>query len=292
MLEFLPLCWVWWSVPLWNPSPVLVLNPRAGRFYWIHSPVSPICREAETHTYPVGTISTDTQIKQRVSAVSRKTKATQLSTSTVPHTVSQRQHLVLAWTAYAAEGWGTSIGQANTVNTLEGKLWCSVLYLLLWMYMLLTGLNVFLTLSVKVILLYSLRGEDIDRHFTLKPPSHCLLEMVLQSHVEIKSVPSVPEANSYESTATCGRQVVTLQWLTPTTAKIKFFVLRIRFRGLETGKLWHSSFSYHPHRYHPVSAEQSIGWSRWPFPSQHRDTPWLVPGQTAPLQDTRGKDKR
>lgn len=42
--------------------------------------------------------------------------------------------------------------------------------------------------------------------FSLKPPSHCLLEVVLQSHVEIKSVPSVPKANSYKSAATCRQQ--------------------------------------------------------------------------------------
>lgn len=47
----------------------------------------------------------------------------------------------------------------------------------------------------------------------LKPPSHCLLEMVLQRHVEIKSVPSVLKANSYESTAPCGQEVI-LQILT------------------------------------------------------------------------------
>lgn len=44
-------------------------------------------------------------------------------------------------------------------------------------------------------------------HLTLKPPSRCLLEMVLQSHVEIKRVPSVPEANSYKSTATCRQEM-------------------------------------------------------------------------------------
>lgn len=33
-----------------------------------------------------------------------------------------------------------------------------------------------------------------------------LLEMVLQSHVEIKGVPSVREADSYESAATCRPQ--------------------------------------------------------------------------------------
>lgn len=33
--------------------------------------------------------------------------------------------------------------------------------------------------------------------------TQCLLEMILQSHVEVKGVPSVPEANSYESAAAC-----------------------------------------------------------------------------------------
>ncbi len=42
-----------------------------------------------------------------------------------------------------------------------------------------------------------------SHHFTLKPPCPHLLKMVLQSYVEIKSVPSVPKANSYERTATC-----------------------------------------------------------------------------------------
>lgn len=37
----------------------------------------------------------------------------------------------------------------------------------------------------------------------LKPPGRCLLEMVLQSHIEIKGIPPVPKANTYESTATC-----------------------------------------------------------------------------------------
>lgn len=38
-------------------------------------------------------------------------------------------------------------------------------------------------------------------HFT---SHHRLLKMVLQSHVEIKRVPPVPEADADESTATCG----------------------------------------------------------------------------------------
>lgn len=36
----------------------------------------------------------------------------------------------------------------------------------------------------------------------------CLLEMILQSDVEIKSVSSVPKANSYESTAACMQHMV------------------------------------------------------------------------------------
>lgn len=59
------------------------------------------------------------------------------------------------------------------------------------------------------------RGEDSNQHLTLKAPCHRLLEMVLQRHVEIESVPSVPEANSYESAATC-RQETTLR-------RLKFF---------------------------------------------------------------------
>lgn len=41
---------------------------------------------------------------------------------------------------------------------------------------------------------------------SLYAPHHCLLKMVLQSHVEIKSVPPVPKANTNEGAATC-RQV-------------------------------------------------------------------------------------
>lgn len=36
----------------------------------------------------------------------------------------------------------------------------------------------------------------------LNPPGCCLLEMVLQSHIEIEGIPPVPKANTYESTAT------------------------------------------------------------------------------------------
>lgn len=42
--------------------------------------------------------------------------------------------------------------------------------------------------------------------------------MVLQSHVEIKGVPSVPEANTDESAATCGQQM-NMKYLKSTGAK-------------------------------------------------------------------------
>lgn len=45
--------------------------------------------------------------------------------------------------------------------------------------------------------------ETIITIWHQNPPRHLLLEMVLQSHVEIKGVTSVPEANSYESAAAC-----------------------------------------------------------------------------------------
>lgn len=43
----------------------------------------------------------------------------------------------------------------------------------------------------------------------------------------------------------------------------------------------------HPHRCHPVSAGQSIGWNRWLFPPRCQGTPSPVPVQTAPLQGRR-----
>lgn len=67
-----------------------------------------------------------------------------------------------------------------------------------------------------------------------------LLEMVLESHIKIKCISAVPEADADESAATCG-QTRTLQFL--------------------TGKHTTGTHS-HPHRCHPVSAAQSIGWNR------------------------------
>lgn len=99
-----------------------------------------------------------------------------------------------------------------------------------------------------------------------KPPRRCLLEMVLQSHIEVKGVPSVPEANSYESTATC-RHEETSQWLTWSTANRKFL------KSTSLNGIFISFQHSHPHRCHPVSVEQSIGWNRWLFPLQCRDTP-------------------
>lgn len=70
-----------------------------------------------------------------------------------------------------------------------------------------------------------------------------LLEMVLQSHVEIEGVASVREADSDEGAATCGPQGALTDRHRPRTY---------------TGKL-NTPF---PHHFHPVSAEQNIGWSR------------------------------
>lgn len=70
-----------------------------------------------------------------------------------------------------------------------------------------------------------------------------LLEMVLESHIKIKCISAVPEADADESAATCG-QTRTSRFMTGTN-------------GAHTTRI-HS----HPHRCHLVSAAQSIGWNR------------------------------
>lgn len=97
-----------------------------------------------------------------------------------------------------------------------------------------------------------------------------LLEMVLEGHIKIKCISAVPEADADESAAPCG-QTHTLHFLPG-----------------KTGSHTHTTRIHsHTHRCHLGSAAQSIGWNRWPFPPQCRDTPLPVPVQTAPLQDRR-----
>lgn len=54
---------------------------------------------------------------------------------------------------------------------------------------------------------------------TLKPSGLCLLEMVLQSHVKIEGVPSVPKANADESTTTCDEEM-NIKYLKSTCLKV------------------------------------------------------------------------
>lgn len=73
--------------------------------------------------------------------------------------------------------------------------------------------------------------------------SGSLLEMVLESHIEIKRIPAVPESDTDESAATC-EQTRMLRFLTGQS-------------DTNTTRTYS-----HPHRCHPVSAGQSIGWNR------------------------------
>lgn len=53
-------------------------------------------------------------------------------------------------------------------------------------------------------------------------PHHSLLKVILQSHVEVKRVSSVPEADADESTSTCEREDQSLR----IKQKLFFFFLR------------------------------------------------------------------